>query len=405
MTSALWDDIREVEAWLSVACEAARPVPSLAASNAAAERTRLAEQLRRGEHPVPAFEEGRHRVSGDAYRALDQARLLARLLPVAHIYLDKLEELEIDLAILDAWGDPRRVRPLSARRYGVGDDAVETAERTYSLYDVAVILLSTLPEEPAPERLLPATAPLDEPSVERWILQAALALGLEVSVRVEPRLASLAASGERTVFLADRTFSELEARRLVAHEVFGHLVVAANARAQRLKLLGQGLAGAFADQEGVALFLEEALGVMCPSRMRVLAVRVLATHWLHDGAAFGETAVRLVRDYGLEPDAAVAVAERAYRGGGVARDAGYLAGWLRVRNAIRRGHATLHELRTGRVGVRDVPGVRALADLGLATPPPYRPSLALSRRLTASGTSAETSPPSFAASLTRFELT
>jgi hypothetical protein len=235
-------------------------------------------------------------------------------------------------------------------------------------------------------------------------------------VRIEPRLASLAATGERTVFLADRSFSEREARRLVAHEVFGHLVVAANARAQPLRLLQVGVAGAFADQEGFALYLEEALGLMSRDRLRTLSARVIATDWLYAGASFGDTATALHRDYGFGPEAAVMVAERTYRGGGVARDAGYLAGYLRVRAALlgspaqarastSAGRVTIDDLRRGRVSLAQLGALRELERLGWVVPAVYRPSLALSRRLTVGGTSADTSPPSEAASLTMFELT
>jgi hypothetical protein len=268
---------------------------------------------------------------------------------------------------------------------------------------------------------LPPLASESEASVAQLVLRAAHGIGLDPSVRVEPRLASLAATGERTVFLSARMFTLHEARRLVAHEVFGHLVVAANARAQALRILQIGLAGSFADQEGVSLFLEAALGLMENDRLRTLAARVIATQLLHAGATFGETARRLYLDFGLSAETAILTTERAYRGGGVARDAGYLAGFLRVRAAITSGQATLDELRRGRVALEQLPVLRKLAGQAqeqqqddarasaqqqhLVRAPLYRPSLALSRSLTFGGTSADTSPPNEAASLTMFELT
>jgi uncharacterized protein (TIGR02421 family) len=237
------------------------------------------------------------------------------------------------------------------------------------------------------------------------IERAAMGIGLDADVRVEPRLASLAATGERTVFLADRLFSVREARRLTAHEVFGHLVVAANARAQPLRLLQIGLKGAFADQEGLALYLEEQLGVMCGERLRTLAARVVATELLHAGASFGETALLMHREHGFSAEAAVLIAERTYRGGGAARDSGYLAGYLRVRAAMAAGIADVDELRRGRVSLASLPLLRELEKDGWVRPPLYRPSFSLSRKLTLGGTSAETSPPNEQASLTMLELT
>jgi uncharacterized protein (TIGR02421 family) len=381
----------------------ARPVPSLTPDNAASERARLVQCLHRGEHPVPLFTPRRQRVDPEAYRCIDQARLLAEGTPAGALYGERLAELELDLAILDAWGDSERVRPLCLRRYGRADERVQYNEASTPLREVARAFLSALPpDEPQPATL---TAAGEGRSVAALIQRAALGLGIEVDVRIEPRLASLAATGERTVFLADRLFSEREARRLVAHEVFGHLVVAANARAQPLRLLQVGLAGAFADQEGLALYLEEALGLMSRDRLRTLSARVIATDWLYAGASFGDTASALFRDHGFAAEAAVLVAERTYRGGGVARDAGYLAGYLRVRAAITSGQASLDELRRGRVSLTQLGAMRDLEQLGWVVPAVYRPSFALSRRLTLGGTSADTSPPSDAASLTMFELT
>lgn len=384
----------------------ARPVASLTPENAAAERARLIRCLERNEALVPGFHASRQRIDGSVYRLLDEATMLAGEFAFGSLYEARIAELELDLAILDAWGDARRVRPLSARRYGCGTELVHSADGEVPLEQVARALLGSLPSgHHEPGTLLPETTVRGEVSVGGIIQAAGLGIGLDVEVRVEPRLASLAAAGERTVFLADRRFTLREARRLTAHEVFGHLVAAANARAQPLRLLQIGLAGSFADQEGVALYLEEELGLMCSERLRTLAARVVATVQLHHGASFGEVARGLAREHGFSAQAAIAIAERTFRGGGVARDAGYLGGFLKVRRAIRTGKVSLDEMRRGRVSLAHVDALRALEPAGLVQPPCYRPSLALSRKLTFGGTKADTSPPSEAASFTMLELT
>jgi hypothetical protein len=410
------EPVLRLDRLVAQAATLARPVASLTPDNAAQERARLVSALERGEVPVPAFGNSRatrRPIDGGVYRLIDEARFLARHFPVsslASLYEARLEELELDLAILDAWGDPNLVRPLSARRYGRGDELVRGTSEGHSerpLATVARALLAALPpKEPEPAVLPPdADARAGQRSVGSLIRHAALGIGLDVDVKVEPRLASLAATGERTVFLAARAFSLREARRLTAHEVFGHLVVAANARAQSLRLLQIGIAASFADQEGLALYLEEALGLMCSERLRTLAARVVATVQLHDGASFGDTAGGLVREHGFSAPAAIAIAERTFRGGGVARDAGYLAGFMRVRAAIHAGSVSVDELRRGRVSLASVEVLRELELAGLVQVPCYRPSLALSRKLTFGGTRADTSPPSDAASLTMLELT
>lgn len=401
-----WEIAHRLDRMLGCVAEKVRPLPSLSPEDAPSERARLIEALARGELPVPAPAARRPPVDRGVFRLLDEARALAGVCEFGALYAERFDELELDLAILDAWGDAKRVRPLCSRRYGRGDEPVQTACGEVPLAALAEQLLRTLPQEPAQLRGLPATSRRPrELSVERLVLHAAHGVGLDPTVRVEPRLASLAATGERTVFLSDRTFSLREARRLVAHEVFGHLVVAANARAQPLRLLQIGLRGSFADQEGVSLYLEAALGLMCGERLRTLAGRVLATRFLHQGASFGETARALHDTYGFSAELAILTTERTFRGGGVARDAGYLAGFVRVRAALTAGQATLDELRRGRVGLEQLPLLRTLEREGFVRPPVYRPSLALSRALTFGGTSADTSPPSDAASLTMLELT
>jgi hypothetical protein len=404
---SLWDLAQRLDALLVSVADKVRPLPSLTTQDAAEERTRLCCELERGELPVPRANAQARPTESGAFRIIDAARRFAEDSELGALYAARFDELELDLALLNAWGDPKRVRPLSVRRHGTGSQSVKTALGEVSLGELSLSILRNLAKHTSGPRTLPAVAPASEASVASLILRAAHGIGLDPSVRVEPRLASLAATGERTVFLSARTFTLHEARRLIAHEVFGHLVVAANARAQPLRLLQIGLAGSFVDQEGVSLYLEAALGLMENERLRTLAARVIATQCLHAGASFGETARRLYKDYGLSSEASVLTAERAYRGGGVARDAGYLAGFLRVRAAIAAGQATLDELRRGRVAIEYVGLLRQLEQESqkLVRSPVYRPSLALSRSLTFGGTSADTSPPSEAASLTMLELT
>jgi hypothetical protein len=92
----------------------------------------------------------------------------------------------------------------------------------------------------------------------------------------------------------------------------------------------------------------------------VIASRVVATDRMHGGASYGETARHLAHDLGLPADIAITTAERAYRGGGVARDAGYLFGYASVRAALAAGTARIEELRSGRVSLASLDVVRTL---------------------------------------------
>ena len=327
-----------------------------------------------------------------------------RALPSRRCTWRALDELELELALIEALGDTRRVRPIAARRFGTGARTLACADGDVPLRAVADVLLDTVEGAPEP-RSIPARARPDGPSLERWVRRVAVTAGLDIEVRIEPSLVANAAAGDRVVFLADRVFGEREARRLALHEVAGHLVAAANGRQQPLRLFALGTAGSFADQEGMCIWLEEAAGLLDGDRVRTLAGRVVATDAMHDGASFAETVRLLTREHGFGAAAAVSLAERAHRGGGVARDTAYLYGWLRVRSALGQGLVALDELRSGKVGLADVSRLRRLRELGLARPATYRPSLARSLGATDFGTSLDTSPPSFVTSLQRFEAT
>jgi hypothetical protein len=404
--------VQSFEQRLHYLCNAARTLPALTADNAHEERVRLTACLERGESLVPRFALDVRPVPHAAFRAIDELRRevpeLSSALPATELasdlYLSKLDELELDLMLLDALGRPRAVRPLAARRYGTGALLVPTEQGPVSLARCARIMLDRVEPSHEPKTVAPDA---ETDSLGALVRRLARAIGIDVTVRVEPRLASGAAAGEQTVFVAARRFGRVEAQRLAVHEVLGHLVAAHNGRKQPLRIFEWGTAGSFADQEGVSLYLEAQHGVMDGTRLRVLGGRVLATDAMHSGASFSETARKLRFEERFAPAEAIAIAERAYRGGGVARDASYLLGYLRVQHAVTTGEAKLDELRAGRVSLAALPAMRAIL-AGLTVQPAVvllRPNLSRNFFATRSVTTPRTSPPSDAASLIRLELT
>ncbi len=363
---------RELDARLRRIASVARLLPALTARHGRAERMRLVRALEAGERLEPKLAAEPQRVPRSVWRDLDEARVLAPQSAAAELHFARLDELELELTLMEVLGEPRRVRPMAARLYGTGDREVRYQGETLRLAEVAQRILATV--EGSPE---PATLPADggEGSAAALMHAVAQQAGLRIEVEIEPRLVANAAAGERTLFLAERRFGPREARRLAAHEILGHLVAAANGRAQPMALLSVGTADAFTDQEGLALALEERAGLMGGHRLRTLAARVWVTDRMHDGATFESTVRHLVQEYDFAPSEAVALGERAWRGGGVARDAAYLFGWLRIRRALDEGHATIDELRLGRVSLAALPMLRRLMQDGAIRPGPFRPPL------------------------------
>ena len=382
----------------------ARRLPAHIAREQNFDRNRLLRDLNAGRRLELRSNPKPFRVPSTIWSDFKKARQMATHIDTSSPYLDRLDELEMELLILEALGNPKVVRPLSARRYGTGASQIELGQTSISLIKIAKRFLDKLQNIHREPSTLPADSK-NGPSLAAWIFSLANLIGLEVNVRVEKNLIPNAACGEKTIYLADRKFGMHEARRVAVHEVLGHLVTAANARAQPIALPRVGTASSVADQEGVALYLEEQSGFLDENRVRTLAARVWVTHQLHDGADFNDIVQLLLREHGFLPEEAIALGERSYRGGGVSQDAGYLSGWIRIRHAIQQKKTTLHELQLGRVSLSSLPKVRALLNAGLLRDALYKPSFSRSRLATVFGTNASILPPSLAASLIRLDET
>lgn len=371
-TSAHARPHRELDALLVQIQGYARLLPAVTPTNGAAERKRLCKLLSLGNPAEPRFELPETPSPRQAWPLLERARGLTAGSPFARMYMEKLDELEIELLMLDALGDPKRMRPLSARRFGTGRDRVPAEGGERPLADIADELLASVTGEREPRTVPPEGAAV---SVVGLMREAAEAIGLELTIRVEPRLAAGAATGQKTILVADRLFGQREAIRLTVHEVFGHAVAAANGRAQPLRLLELGTAGSFADQEGLALYLEEQVGALVGYRLRTIAARVWTVDRMHAGAGFPDTTRMLMEEHGFDAMDAVTLCERTYRGGGLARDACYLAGYQRVRTLLAQRPEALHVLRSGRLSTADVDATPALKNGGCYRDPWLSPRL------------------------------
>ena len=366
------------------------------------ERRRLTDCVERGEHAKPRWEWKPAAVERSVWRELTRARELAADSEASELYLQRLEELETEMLLLESLGRSKQVRPMAARLFGTGGERLfSDSERT--VLDAAHEILSHAPLHQE-AKTIPAAADSGV-NLHDLMLAYAKHVGLHIAVRVDPDLIANAAVGERTVFIADRLFGAHEAQRLATHEVYGHLVSGFNGRAQALGVLAIGTAGSYGDQEGVAIYLEELAGLLSPCRQRTLAGRLLATHAMHAGVSFGDAARTLVSEHDFSASGAVTLCERAFRAGGVARDAVYLTSWLRVRRAVDQGQTNLGELQLGKVSLAALPELRRLAHDGRVSQPTYLSNLARSLGRTGPGTRSPTFPPSLATSLTRLDAT
>ncbi len=360
----------QLDACLNFLCHRVSVLQTLALKSGLSNRAMVVRQLREGKSPQPRFHETpTGGLAGDAWHWLRKAREWAEQVPEGELYQGRLDELELECCLVDTLGQARLIRPLARRRYGSGQEDVPWEGATVRLLHLAERLLREEVGEPE-ARTIPSMGP--GLSLESEIYGRAYEAGLTVEVEVLRGMAAAAVTSNRKVLVGDRDYGRNEAKRLAVHEVFGHCVAGENARSQPLRILELGTAESYSDQEGTALLLEEQAGFLRGYRLRTIAARVWVTDRLHQGATFAETALTLVRDHGIAPEDAAALCERAWRGGGIARDVGYLKGWIRVRNAVQQGEATLDELRTGRVSVQALNALRRLQQQNLANYPRYK---------------------------------
>ncbi len=159
---------------------------------------------------------------------------------------------------------------------------------------------------------------------------------------------------------------------LLQHEIGTHIVTYVNGGRQPLQLLAAGLSGYDELQEGLAVLAEYLVGGLSPGRLRLLAGRVLAIHFLIDGASFVEVFRRLVQDFGFAKKTAFFVTLRVFRSGGLTKDAVYLRGILHLLQALSRG-ARFETLLLGKLGFDHVGMVDDLSGRGILRPPVLRP--------------------------------
>lgn len=144
----------------------------------------------------------------------------------------------------------------------------------------------------------------------------------------------------------------------LAHEVGTHIVTFYNGRTQPFRQLYAGMANYEPLQEGLGVLSEYLVGGLSPSRLRLLAGRVVAVQCLTDEASFIETFRELCR-HGFSEGLAYTIAMRVYRGGGYTKDAVYLRGLAALLDYLKEG-GDLELLYLGKFALEHVPFIEEL---------------------------------------------
>lgn len=133
----------------------------------------------------------------------------------------------------------------------------------------------------------------------------------------------------------DAKFSLKQINALLEHEIGVHMVTTNNANLQKLKILELGLPINTKTQEGIAILSEFLSGNFSLSRLKRLALRVIAVDKMCDGATFTECFSFIYQNYDINSEEAFILCTRVYRGGGFTKDFLYLSGFVNILKAYK----------------------------------------------------------------------
>jgi len=206
-----------------------------------------------------------------------------------------------------------------------------------------------------------------------------------VEVLVDQKMSSKALAGATRIRVrGSAVFSQLDKDQLLYHEAFVHTATQLNGRKQtNLTSLGLGAPRTTRTQEGIAVLAELITNSIDLSRLRRIALRVIAVKMALDGADFIEV-FKFFLHAGQSEEESVKSAQRIFRGGAVkggvvfTKDAVYLQGLIEVhtflRVAIRDNKPNLvRNLFAGRLTMADALRLDPLFQSGWLNPPVYIP--------------------------------
>ena len=194
---------------------------------------------------------------------------------------------------------------------------------------------------------------------------------LGVHVEIRPDTSGILVSGRDLLVSEAARLDPRRAHALLQHEIGTHLVTYLNGTYQPIRVMATGLAGYDETQEGLAVLAEYLVGGLSPERLRQLAARVVAVHRMVAGASFADVHEHL-RDAGFSRSGAFTITARAFRSGGLTKDAIYLRGLLEVLGHLAEG-GSLDLLWLGKLSLEDLPLVSDLAERGVLHGPRLLP--------------------------------
>jgi uncharacterized protein (TIGR02421 family) len=280
---------------------------------------------------------------------------------LGHLLRAKHRELALQLAMLRARGTSEFL-PLSLELYGAVTPALLTRAE-------AILDQTDVPARSPDGRVDAAGfADLAERELAHY---RSVDADIGVHVEIRPDATGVMVSGCDLIVGRAVRIHHGRVPALIQHEVGTHLVTYVNGTYQPIRLMAAGLAGYEQTQEGLAVLAEYLVGGLSPFRLRQLAARVVAVHGMVAGRSFVEVHRDLVAA-GFSASSAFTTTMRAFRSGGLTKDAIYLRGLVEILEHLAGG-GDLDLLWLGKVALDDLPLLGDLYDRGVLAEPKLLP--------------------------------
>jgi uncharacterized protein (TIGR02421 family) len=206
--------------------------------------------------------------------------------------------------------------------------------------------------------------------------------GYEYQIQLEDSMiANALVSGSIVKINRNAKISSIDLTALLHHELGVHLVTTLNARSQPLKILSLGSPVNTRAQEGLAILAEYLSGSLTVSRLKTLALRVMAVDSMLKEKDFKQTFMMLKEDYKVADERAFTITARAYRGDGFTKDYLYLQGLSQILSAYEN-RPDFNNLLCGKVSLEQLDLVSRLVAKGYVAAPCFiSPALANSNKI------------------------
>ena len=227
--------------------------------------------------------------------------------------------------------------------------------------------LPPIPSEPKRVPFLPINEVVD--TFRNALGEYGIDCKIELSNRVISQVMVL--NSKKTILIRpDAHFTKKEVNALIEHEIGVHMVTTQNSTEQELKIFNLGLPVNTLTQEGLAILSEYLSGNITIKRLKKLALRVVVTDMMCNGAEFIECFNYLIHQHNVPTNDAYTIVTRIFRGGGFTKDYLYLSGFEKILK-LWKSDTSLTPLLVGKTSVEFYGTINEMIERELILRPKY----------------------------------